>query len=92
MREVGGRGGARDQLHCALPHPPLDLKINNQVIWVGREVAMEEVDASEGGKRRGGGEARAMEHDEGMSHRSCRPTPSIDLRVNNQLKGWAGRT
>ena len=53
---------------------------------------MEEVDASEGGKRRGGGEARAMEHDEGMSHRSCRPTPSIDLRVNNQLKGWAGRT
>ena len=52
---------------------------------------MDEGEASEVGKRRGG-EARAIEHDNGLSHRLCCPTPSIDLRVNNQLKGRAGRT
>ena len=62
-------------MHCALPHPPLDLKINNQVIWVGREVAMEEVDASEGGKRRGGGKRERWSTTKGCPIDRVAPLP-----------------
>jgi hypothetical protein len=42
---------------------------------------------------RGGEGARAMDrHDDALTHRSCCPTPPLNLQVNNQLRGRAGRT
>ena len=67
-------GGARSIALCVAPYP-LDLKINNQVIWVGREVAMEEVDASEGGKRRGGGKRERWSTTKGCPIDRVAPLP-----------------
>jgi hypothetical protein len=80
-----------------LPIPPLDLKSNNQITWAGGDDAMDEGEASEGGEGRGGEGARAMDrHDDALTHRSCWPTPPLNLQVNNevnnQLRGQAGRT
>ncbi len=76
-----------------LPIPPLDLKSNNQITWAGGEDAMDKGEAREGGKGRGGEGARAMDcHDDALTHQSCCPTPPLNLQVNNQLRGLAGRT
>ena len=54
---------------------------------------MDEGEASEGDEReRGGGGVRAVDHDDAPSDRSSCPTPPLDLRVNNQLRGRVGRT
>ena len=54
---------------------------------------MDEGEASEGDEREwGGGGVRAVDHDDAPSDRSSCPTPPLDLRVNNQLRGRVGRT
>ena len=47
---------------------------------------MDEGEAREGGEGRGGEGARAMDrHDDALTHRSCCPTPPLNLQVNNEV-------